>query len=254
MSVVIAAYGGGTDSTAMLIEMVNRGEPAPHAILFADTGGEHPHTYAHIWKFSEWLLGRGYPAITIIRKGGVDRTLEGDCLVYKRLPSLAYGFKGCSLKFKVEPQEKWANNDPACKAAWAAGQQVTKCVGYEWGEERRVKDDPSGKYLKRYPLIEWQMDRDACKAVILDAGLKLPGKSSCFFCPASTKSDIRALEQTYPQLLWRALHMEDNARENLGSVKGLGRRFSWRDYVEGRAQAPELPMDMPCDCYDGAAS
>lgn len=250
MSVVLAAFGGGTDSTAMLIEMVRRGEPAPHAILFADTGGEHPHTYAHVDAFSAWLVGRGYPAITIVR--APNTTLEAMCLRLRALPSVAYGWKTCSQRFKTEPQEKWANNDPACKAAWASGSKVTRLVGFEYGEERRAKEDPSGKYINRYPLIEWEMDRDACRRSILDADLKLPGKSSCFFCPNSKKADIRALQDTYPDLLERALAMEANAE--LTQIKGLGRNFAWRDYIEGRSIAPELPMEMPCDCYDGAAA
>lgn len=252
MSVSVAAFGGGTDSTAMLIEMVNRGEPAPHAILFADTGGEHPHTYTHIKAFSQWLMEREYPAITVIRKGGDGRTLEEDCLARRALPSVAYGFKTCSQKFKVQPQDRWGNNDPICKTEWAAGRKVVRLVGFEYGEERRMRDDPSGKYINRYPLIEWEMDRDDCKRVILEAGLKLPGKSACFFCPNSKKSDIKALADTYPDLLQRALTIEANAE--LSMVRGLGRNFAWADFIANREVSPELPMDMPCDCYDGAAA
>lgn len=251
MSVSIVAFGGGTDSTAMLIEMAKRDEPAPHAILFADTGGEHPHTYAHVATFSAWLSDRRYPAITTVRAG--SESLESMCLRLGVLPAVAYGWKTCSARYKTEPQEKWANNDPACKAEWAAGGLVTRVIGFEYGEERRVRPADK-KYANRYPLIEWEMDRDDCKAVILAAGLRLPGKSSCFFCPNMKKGEIDALAATYPALLERALAMEDGAAARSTSVLGLGRRFSWRDYTAGRDVAPELPMDMPCECYDGAAA
>ncbi len=63
----IVSYGGGTNSTAMLIECVNRGIKVD-LILFADTGGERPHTYKYIEMFSRWLVGKGYPAIiTVLR-------------------------------------------------------------------------------------------------------------------------------------------------------------------------------------------
>lgn len=39
---VISSYGGGTNSTALLIECVKRGIRID-MILFADTGGEKPH-------------------------------------------------------------------------------------------------------------------------------------------------------------------------------------------------------------------
>jgi 3'-phosphoadenosine 5'-phosphosulfate sulfotransferase (PAPS reductase)/FAD synthetase len=43
----IVAFGGGVDSTAMVIGLVNRNQPID-LILFADTGAERPETYKHI--------------------------------------------------------------------------------------------------------------------------------------------------------------------------------------------------------------
>lgn len=246
--VSIVAFGGGTDSTAMLVEMINRGESAPHAILIGDTRGEHPHTYRHIWEFSRWLLDHGYPAIQIVSAG----SLEATCLRLGVLPAIVYGWKTCSQRFKVEPQEKWANNNPVCRLTWDRGELVTRLIGYEYGEERRRRP-PDNKYVNRYPLIEWEMDRDACKDVIRAAGIRLPGKSSCFFCPNMRKPEIKALADTYPHLAARAIAMEDHAAAKSTHVVGLGRRFSWRDYIDGLPTSPELPMDMPCECYDGAA-
>lgn len=102
--VVVASFGGGVNSTAMLIGMVERGETCDH-ILFADTGGEKPHTDAHVLEFSEWLVTHGMPAITTVRKA--DLTLEQDCLNRKALPSVAYGFKSCSDHFKMRPQHAY---------------------------------------------------------------------------------------------------------------------------------------------------
>jgi argininosuccinate synthase len=39
--VSILAYGGGVNSTAMIVGMIERGERAD-AVVFADTGGELP--------------------------------------------------------------------------------------------------------------------------------------------------------------------------------------------------------------------
>lgn len=101
----VVSYGGGTNSTALLIGMVERGETPPHAILFADTGGEHPGTYAQVRLFSGWLQSRGYPRITVVWKvtrEGERQTLEERCLDKKMLPSVAYGYKSCSQKYKIQ--------------------------------------------------------------------------------------------------------------------------------------------------------
>ena len=101
--------------------------------------------------------------------------------------------------------------------------------------------------------MEWGWHREYCVRTIQDAGLPLPGKSSCFFCPSMKKREIRALYHQYPDLLERALAMENNARPNLGTVKGLGRDFAWRDFIEFdqlQLALPDAfePEERPCSC------
>lgn len=244
---ILVAFGGGTNSTAMLVGLHERGE-RPDLILFSDTGGEKPHTYQHVEEVSAWCERVGFPAIQSVR--AANTTLEADCLRRKTLPSIVFGFKTCSQRFKGEPQEKFVNNWPPAREVWARGEKVSKLVGYDAGEERRVRpyDDP--KYANRYPLIEWQWDREECIAAIARAGLAQPGKSACFFCPSSKKDEIHDLQRRYPDLMERALAMEDNAETS--SVEGLGRNFSWRIFLHGDPRQTHLfPPDIACECYEG---
>jgi hypothetical protein len=64
-------------------------------------------------------------------------------------------------------------------------------------------------------------------------------KSACWFCPASKKPEIVWLQQHHPDLLGRALAIERNARDGLTSVKGLGRSFSWEEYL---ARLNDFPL------------
>lgn len=59
----IVSFGGGTNSTAMIIGMYLHKIPID-LILFADTGGEQPHTYEFIRVFNAWLDKHGLPKIT----------------------------------------------------------------------------------------------------------------------------------------------------------------------------------------------
>src|SRR5262249_10279430 len=96
-----------------------------------------------------------------------------------------------------------------------------------------------------YPLHQWGYDRRRCIEVIEKAGLPVPMKSACFFCPVSKKHEILWLREHHPDLLQRALNIEDNAQETLTSVKGLGRSFSWRAFL---ADIDDLPL---FDCCGG---
>src|SRR5437867_108527 len=86
---IIVAFGGGINSTAMLIGMQQRGVK-PNLILFADTGGELPETYEHVRRFTAWLQAHGLPEIVWVSKtfAGQLTTLEADCLRNKTLPSI----------------------------------------------------------------------------------------------------------------------------------------------------------------------
>ncbi len=94
-SPLVVAYGLGVDSTAMLIEFAHRGI-RPDLILFADTAGEKPETYAYLPVIQEYLARVGFPAVVAVRyepTRALYRTLEEQCLHTGTLPSLAYGGK-----------------------------------------------------------------------------------------------------------------------------------------------------------------
>jgi hypothetical protein len=250
----IVAYGGGTDSTAMIIECFNRGVKIDY-ILFADTGAEKPHTYVYVKNFSNWCVDHGLPAIITVKKEGNCETLEEECLRMHSLPSIAYGFKTCSQKFKMSPQDKFFNNNDDAKTIWKSGELITKMIGFDCTEIRRAESVmikfKSDKYRLWFPLIEWRIPRKQCLEIIKTAGMCLPGKSACYFCPSSRVSEIKQLKHNYPDLFDRAIALEDNA--HLTKIKGLGREFSWRDAVSCDDLFEDdfdLMPEMICECFE----
>ena len=259
MEFLVASYGGGVNSKAMLIEWRNRGMPIPRLIMFADTGGEKPATYAEVESFSAWLESVGYPPIAVVRSTGKHGTLEAECLTQETLPSLAFGWKKCSDKYKARPQNNYVSAIETVRELWKTGGKVLKLIGIDAGEQRRAAITQDKRYNYRYPLVEWDIDRDECVKIIEAEGLPVPTKSSCFFCPASKKHEILSLANDHPDLFARAVAMEENAAKNLDTVKGLGRRFAWGEFVAEtrRKELAVLPdpdaagSEEPCMCYDG---
>ena len=101
---LVVCYGAGVDSTALLIEFIDRAI-RPDLIVFADTEAEKPETYSFISQFDRYLVDHGFPTITVVRLTGQKwRNLEHQCLHTRQLPSLAFGGHSCSLKWEVQPQ------------------------------------------------------------------------------------------------------------------------------------------------------
>lgn len=249
---LFVSYGMGVDSTAILVEFARRGI-RPDVILFADTGCEKPETYAYAKTIAKLCKDAGwrppvrvaYPGPRIGENAGKIHDLYEDCVVKRMLPSIAYPAvggalggsggaggslkKGCSLKWKKEPQERWANqNSPEARRAWDAGRKVIKVIGYDAGaadlKRSTIPDDD--KYTYWYPLREWGWTRDRCKHEIKRHGMPVPLKSACYFCSSAQTHEITWLARHHPDLADRIITMEACARRGLTSLQGLWR---WPD-------------------------
>lgn len=238
-SPIVVSYGGGTNSTAMLIAMALKGIK-PDLILFADTGGELPETYEWVNTFSDWLESQGFPGVEWVKysQAGTSRqkftysTLEEECLVKSLLPAKAYGSSNCSMKWKIQPVQKRTKLYCKDKNIKSMPRQL---VGIHTGEMSRLLDK-TGKMRdlvwegirQEYPLVEWGLNQENCNALIKSVGLPVPSKSSCFFCPNRKISEIIELKEKHPDLYQRAIYIEQNAE--LYSLKGLGRtKYAWSE-------------------------
>lgn len=232
------AYGMGVDSTALLVGFAERGI-RPDKILFADTGSEKPETYQYGRDvMPDFLRSVGFPEITVVRYRPKNfknwppyGSLEENCLTNSTLPSLAFGFKSCSQKWKIAPQDKWMASWEPAVAAWEAGMKVRKTIGYDAGPaDMRRRNHAGGLedplYGYEYPLIDLGWDRDRCKEIIASAGLPVPPKSACYFCPATKPHELHEMS---PDLLRRIVMIETRATPKLGKVEGL-----WRSSTKKR--------------------
>lgn len=253
---LIVGYGGGVNSLAVLLAL-HENNLVPDLVSFADTRGEKPETYAHLEQVVKpWLKKVGFPELTIVVKNSMYESLEDNCLRKNMLPSRAYGYSSCADKWKIQPQEKFLNHWEPAKAAWVAGIKPIKILGYDAGKrdvKRAAKSKIEDEKLRYwYPLVEWGIDRERCVDLIEAHGLTVPPKSACFFCPSSTKSEVIQLSKEHPELFKRAVQMEQNAKENLGTVKGLGRHWTWEGLVAGTdgQDSPEAPVESCTMCID----
>jgi hypothetical protein len=267
------AKGLGVDSTALVVGFVER-RIKLDAILFADVGDEKPETYAYYRVISAFLKKHGYPPITVVRYNPVKATyitLSENCLQNGTLPSLAFGRKACSQKFKVVPQNAWTNRWAPAQRTWEKGRKVIKFIGYDAGpkDARRghdLTDDPQYQY--EYPLREWGWDRERCMDEIDKAGLRVPMKSACWHCPATQPNELVWLAKHHPEIFAKAIAMEDSAhaRGGLQKIEGLWRKStkkkpgSWRAFAEkhklirkvkrlravfGNPEEPEVLRNLP---------
>ncbi len=188
---IIVCYGGGVDSTAMLIAM-RRQNIVPDAITFADVGAEKPETYEQVKIMSAWCVSVGFPAIVTCRNIPTNRVdysnLTGNCIENETLPSLAFGMKSCSIKWKQVPQDYFITGcqsgpnkcapHPLWLDAQARGVKPVKLIGYDAGpaDIRRSQKLPK----QSDDRIENPLDTECpkCSAAPGDACISPTGKTA----------------------------------------------------------------------------
>jgi len=233
------SFGAGVNSVAMTIMLVNDGWRGP--IVFADTGSEWPETYCYMRYFADWLQLRGL-TITRLEPGSEWHQKERDCSLYDYcqrwaiLPLLSS--RWCSVRWKREPVHAWTNGH---------GYDV-QLLGISADEPRRIRDTPG----TRYPLYEEGITRRECQRIIQQAGLDIPLKSGCFFCPGQALADWWRLYHEHPDLYKQAAQLEDqaSAKHNKSATldpHGISLQEHAARRWEGQTQM-DLSEWLPCIC------
>ena len=222
--------GGGLNSTALIVECRRRGL-RPDWMLFADTGSERPETIAHVAFLREWCAGwADLETVRWIRQDGTFEALHDNCLRTNSFPSKAYGFAGCTSKWKIQSMERWRKDRGFDRGAFA--------VGYDAGEIRRLTkacqrgDQPN--MTAWYPLAAWGIDRDGCKRIVEAEGIAV-AKSSCFMCPNMRREEWRELSAAHPNLYAIAEDIKERATA-AGNAPQAGRAESLLEMAGGQRE------------------
>lgn len=269
---VVVSYGGGVNSVALLV-WLSRAGVFPKAIVMADPGSEHGYTIEYRdGVLREWLELQGFPPVTVIdrisqgehvKRAWRLETLRGECMRTKSLPSVAYGWKKCSAKYKGDTQRWWIARQEWAQHEWSLGRKIGKAIGYDADEPGRVRKAfqngwENARFVPWYPLHASGIDRDDCERMIQESGLPLPGKSACTYCPNNSLEEWVALRQNEPGKFAEAVEMSRNAESTLTSpeVVGLMRcnphgKRQLHVWAEGGYNDAELggrEDEQPCEC------
>jgi len=225
------ACGVGVDSVAMLVALYQLGK-RPHAITFADVGAEKAGTYAFIPELQKWLASVDFPELTIVKRRPPKapyKTIEENMVMNATLPGATFNMGSCTMAWKIEPQNAWYKLQPNFRAAMNRGEKIVKLIGFEAGETHRTNradarahscgDDPVYDYA--YPLMALGWDREKCKRVIAAAGMPVPPKSACVFCPNQKPEELSDLTEDERG---RIVRVEITAEPYNRKVHGLWRR------------------------------
>ncbi len=217
------SYGGGVQSTALVVLATQGKIGHVDAALFANVGddSEHPDTIRYVREVAiPWAAERGLEVHELRRekRTGAIETL------YERLTRPASrsfpipvrmdrtgapGHRSCTTDFKVRVVGKWLKAHGVSRKS-----KATVLIGFSLDEAHRVNNRaPSNYEVAEHPLLDLRMTRQDCKGLIAAAGLPVPPKSACFFCPFTRPSNWARMRRDQPDLFWRTVDLERQLNE-----------------------------------------
>lgn len=192
----IASFGCGVDSIGGLVAFGRDYDE----IIFDDTGGEKPETYAYLEYLQKTL---GWNIVVLKSKYGNIY----DYYYKKKIYPTMFA-RDCTGKFKIDPQNKYLRTKYGKKAHFIIDLFIDN------DEPERMFTSKYRYITLRYPLIDAKMGRDDCVAAIKNAGMPIPIKSGCFFCPYTPPEVWRRMKngsEEQREMYAKAKKLEDNS-------------------------------------------
>ncbi len=231
------SYGGGVQSTAALV-LAAQGKINYSIFLFCNVGddSENPATLEYVQSHAlPFAAAHGIELHELrhIRRDGEEQTL------YKTLTregsrstgipiylegSGAPARRSCTSEFKIHRMAVWQRRHGATK-----DNPAVTGLGISLDEFHRARTDSGiDTQVLEYPLIDMRLTRQDCVNIISRAGLPVPPKSSCWFCPFHRMPAWQKLKRDTPELFDRAVELERVLSDRSELLLGRGKVFLTR--------------------------
>jgi hypothetical protein len=185
---IIHSYGGGVQSAAIVVLVVQGKLPRPERIVMADTGREATLTWDYLRESVQPYLAQdslrvevaphSLAVVDLFAASGGGRPL---------IPAFGDGIKlpnYCSVEWKRRVVGRWLRQE-----GYGPGNPVTEWLGISKDEIERQKPSPTAWIEHGWPLLDLNLSRMDCISLVKSAGLPEPPRSSCWMCPYRTDAE-----------------------------------------------------------------
>jgi hypothetical protein len=216
------SFGGGVQSMAALV-LAAEGKLKYDAFLFCNVGedSEHPATLEYFRDYAQpFAAGASIPLHELRRNvsGGDVRTLyqkltdpedKADIIPFFLDRTGARSERACTSEFKIRVVAKWLKAAGATKA-----DPASTALGISMDEYHRMRSNSGIAWQTlEYPLVDLRLHRQDCRNIIERAGLPIPPKSACWFCPFHTRAGWQKMKDHDPDLFAKACDLEATVNE-----------------------------------------
>ena len=190
----IVSFGGGVQSTALAV-LAAQGKIEVDAFVFSDTGFEQSIVFEFLEKYTLPMLEKAGIPFHIAKCEDYAGKLHGKSVYANWLLPPFFHLDGkseigrqpayCSTNWKREVVRKFLKKTYNAK-------NYEMIFGFSTDEQHRAaRMKSTAKYKNDFPLLDLQMRRGDCVALVERTFNAEPPRSSCYFCPNHTQVEWR---------------------------------------------------------------
>lgn len=240
----ILSLGAGVQSTVLALMAARKIIfPAPHAAIFADTHWEEERLYRHL----DWLESElQFPVIRVSAGDLAANVRDGVNTKSNRYVSVPFftenggmGRRQCTAEYKIKPVLNVCRQLLNVKERRRVPKDVIveMWIGISTDELQRLKNARVRWVQHRWPLLEHDMNRNACIAWFKEhyPDKDLP-RSACIGCPYKSNAEWRELQTRDPDAFSSVVDLDRLLRHG-------GDRFKRKQFVH-RERKPLEKVDF----------
>lgn len=205
------SYGGGTQSIAIALLIVEGRLPQPEVIAIADTSREASETWEYTEQYVRPLLEPLGLCIDRVshQLATVDLYSHKGELLIPAFTETGKLETFCSTEWKARVCRRHLSG-----LGYGPKRPVVTWLGMSRDEIGRLRSGQKPEWQQiHYPLVfDVPMNRADCRSLILRHGLPEPPKSSCWMCPHRRNSQWRRLRDHYPDDWAAAIALDHDIR------------------------------------------
>jgi len=234
----VASFSGGKDSTAMVLHMIERGDPLDE-VIFCDTTMEFPAMLRHVEKVKQVVEAAGIKFTTLRAEH------DFEYLMLHHVPKrkneelrdrVGYSWPGplsrwCTRALKVQVINRHLKS-------LREQYTVTQYIGIATDEGYRLDRKENQAPDRVYPLTIWGWTESDALNYCKQQGYNWEGlygifeRVSCWCCPLQSFAELRNLREHFPDLWDRLQELDDKTWRKFRSeysIRDIDKRFTLED-------------------------
>jgi len=235
---IVWSYGGGTQTAAIAVLILQGKLPRPDVVVMADTAREIESTWQYLRDVVQPALDTIGLTVQVAAHelSNYDLWGSGDYLLIPAFTTQANGGKlptYCSNEWKQRVIRRWLRQ-----------QDINDCdvwLGISTDEVERMKPSGLNWYRHVYPLIEMvPTSRVNCAALVESYGWPAPPKSRCWMCPNQSPQMWSDMRKHQPAEFAKAVALEQDVQQTDSHVWLHKAMIPLTDAVDITDQQPGL--------------